>query len=80
MEYWQPDYLNRLGQAKGLLQVSSHPLGYRSISSGEWRRGTPEGALIDLLKGEPTVAPFGYRLQISKGSLLVETRRRMPRC
>ncbi|WP_448527042.1 DUF4350 domain-containing protein [Parathermosynechococcus lividus] len=75
VERWQRDYPNLSGQGHVLLQISGR-LRDPSADLAQWM--ADGNTLVRFYwHGEPTAAPFSYRLQTSQGSVLVETRRRL---
>ncbi|MFN4194469.1 MAG: DUF4350 domain-containing protein [Thermosynechococcus sp.] len=76
VEHWQRNYNNLRGRGHIFIQISGRPIG-SPPSLVEWL--AQGNTLVRFYwHGEPTAAPFVERLSTPQGSVLVETRRRVP--
>ncbi|BAC09080.1 DUF4350 domain-containing protein [Thermosynechococcus vestitus] len=76
VERWQHHYSNLKGKGHILIQISGRPIGWPPSLVAWLAQGN---TLVRFYgHGEPTAAPFETRLSMPQGTVLIETRRRMP--
>ncbi|HIK22875.1 MAG: DUF4350 domain-containing protein [Cyanobacteria bacterium J003] len=76
VERWQHNYSNLKGKGHILIQISGRPIGWPPTLVAWLAQGN---TLVRFYwHGEPTAAPFETRLSMPLGTVLIETRRRVP--